>query len=300
MAVGEAVRIVRETRTVRRLRRRGGAILPFVPYGLLPILGLALLLGFGLVPFAFASIQRDTARTASQALADIGATWATASASGQWVHIGGAPPSKQAADQAVAAVRSARAMTLFGAAVPATRVITHFVDVNPAAPAAVTPAPAQPVPVQPAPTTPAPVIATPEPPAAAPAPAAPAASPATPSCDQTFAALLARSRIEFSTGSALIGPENNALLDDIAKAAIACPGDLVIAGHTDNVGRAAFNTGLSRRRAEAVGLALAQRGVPASRVTAEGVGDGRPIADNVTEAGRARNRRIEIRMSPPT
>ena len=70
---------------------------------------------------------------------------------------------------------------------------------------------------------------------------------------------------------------------------------VTIEGHTDDVGRDRSNTTLSLRRAEAVRTALIRRGVAANRLIAEGFGDTRPIADNTTEAGRARNRRIEIR-----
>lgn len=67
-----------------------------------------------------------------------------------------------------------------------------------------------------------------------------------------------------------------------------------IEGHTDSIGSAAYNQLLSQRRAEAVRQYLIERGVAAGRITARGYGASRPIADNKTEAGRARNRRTEI------
>jgi outer membrane protein OmpA-like peptidoglycan-associated protein len=67
-----------------------------------------------------------------------------------------------------------------------------------------------------------------------------------------------------------------------------------IEGHTDSVGDAAANQELSQRRAAAVRDALLARGVDAARVEAVGFGASHPIADNRTESGRQKNRRIEI------
>ncbi len=67
-----------------------------------------------------------------------------------------------------------------------------------------------------------------------------------------------------------------------------------IEGHTDSKGREETNLDLSRQRAEAVKQALVDRGVPAERMAAEGIGAARPIADNATSAGRRENRRVEI------
>ncbi len=65
-----------------------------------------------------------------------------------------------------------------------------------------------------------------------------------------------------------------------------------IAGHTDSDGSNAYNLALSRRRAQAVVTYLRSRGVPANKMVAVGYGEARPIADNRTEDGKARNRRI--------
>ncbi|MBK9964959.1 MAG: OmpA family protein [Holophagales bacterium] len=67
-----------------------------------------------------------------------------------------------------------------------------------------------------------------------------------------------------------------------------------VGGHTDNVGAADANQKLSQDRAQAVMAALASRGIPASRMTAKGYGQTVPIADNRTEEGRAKNRRVEL------
>lgn len=70
--------------------------------------------------------------------------------------------------------------------------------------------------------------------------------------------------------------------------------DVVLEGHTDNVGTAVFNQTLSERRAAAVRDALLSRGVPPIRMAIAGFGMDRPIAPNDTEAGRQLNRRVEI------
>ena len=71
-----------------------------------------------------------------------------------------------------------------------------------------------------------------------------------------------------------------------------------VLGHTDAVGSDAYNMALSRRRAEAVVAALEARGVAASRLRAEGFGKRQQVASDDTEAGRARNRRVEVLISP--
>lgn len=67
-----------------------------------------------------------------------------------------------------------------------------------------------------------------------------------------------------------------------------------IVGHTDNVGQVAHNNDLSLRRAEALKNALVRKGISASRIETRGAGSSQPIADNSTEEGRARNRRVEV------
>jgi outer membrane protein OmpA-like peptidoglycan-associated protein len=69
---------------------------------------------------------------------------------------------------------------------------------------------------------------------------------------------------------------------------------LSIEGHTDNVGTPAANKTLSEQRAQAVMAAVLKGGVAASRVSAVGWGQEKPIADNRSEEGRAKNRRVEI------
>jgi outer membrane protein OmpA-like peptidoglycan-associated protein len=257
---------------------------PFVPFGLVPLVGLAVLMLVALLPFAFGEVQAATEASARAALQKSGATWATAEVSGQWVILEGRPPSREAAVEAERAVRQATADTLFGQAAPATWVFSRFTWLeDPLLP----------------PSRQQPRIGGPDDPGVATPPASEEDAQA---CDQSMAGLLASARIEFPTNSSTIGPGSTALLDAIAAAAGYCRGSLRIEGYTDNVGRDASNTALSRRRAEAVRAALVARGVAAERMVAQGFGAASPIASNGTEQGRARNRRIEIRTlrSPPT
>ncbi|PJJ08169.1 outer membrane protein OmpA-like peptidoglycan-associated protein [Flavobacterium sp. 1] len=69
---------------------------------------------------------------------------------------------------------------------------------------------------------------------------------------------------------------------------------LQIGGHTDNVGGDAYNIDLSKQRAESVKTYLISKGIPDSRLTALGFGDGKPIASNTTSSGRSKNRRVEL------
>jgi OmpA-OmpF porin, OOP family len=69
---------------------------------------------------------------------------------------------------------------------------------------------------------------------------------------------------------------------------------LTIEGHTDSIGRQAYNQTLSADRAEAVKAWLAAHGVEAARLTSVGFGDTRPLADNAAEQGRSQNRRVEL------
>lgn len=253
---------------------------PFVPYGFVPLVGLIAIMLVALVPFAFGEVQAVTQASAQAALEKSGATWARATASGQWVVLDGKPPSREAALRAEEVVRQAQADTLFGQAAPATWVISHFTWAeDPLVPGTLRPRS--------------------EDPGAA---VTPPTEEQAEACDATMATLLAGTRIEFPTGSAAISSGSVRALDAIATAALDCQGALRVEGHTDDVGRDAKNATLSLRRAEAVREALIARGVPPGRLVAEGFGAARPLANNDTADGRARNRRIEIRSvrSSPT
>ena len=102
--------------------------------------------------------------------------------------------------------------------------------------------------------------------------------------------------ITFDTAKAAIKTESKPVLDQIGAlltndAALR----LEIQGHTDNVGAPTANLALSQQRAEAVKKYLVDtHGIAAARLTTAGFGDTRPVADNKTEEGRAKNRRVEL------
>lgn len=102
--------------------------------------------------------------------------------------------------------------------------------------------------------------------------------------------------VEFETDSDVITPLGTALLDEILTALQQFPDvSIEIAGHTDDQGSEEYNDDLSRRRADAVLAYLVARGEPVDRFLVSGYGEARPIADNATADGRARNRRIEFK-----
>jgi len=103
------------------------------------------------------------------------------------------------------------------------------------------------------------------------------------------------SDISFATGSARIAPALDPILDRFAQTLLENPRTTVrIVGHTDSTGSDAINDPLSVNRASSVRNHLAARGVAGDRIAIDGRGSREPIADNATEAGRARNRRVDI------
>lgn len=99
----------------------------------------------------------------------------------------------------------------------------------------------------------------------------------------------------FSTGSAELRGGANSNLDKLVNFLNKYPErNVQIEGHTDNVGSADYNQGLSQRRAESVRSYLQQQGIAPQRLSASGIGMGQPIADNASAAGRQQNRRVEI------
>ncbi|EIJ70450.1 OmpA family protein [Pasteurella bettyae] len=101
--------------------------------------------------------------------------------------------------------------------------------------------------------------------------------------------------IVFATGSSDINPRYFRRLNALAKYFVENNRRGEIAGYTDNVGDAAANQKLSEARANAIRNYLVSQGVPADALVAVGYGQDNPIADNNTEEGRAKNRRIEFR-----
>jgi OOP family OmpA-OmpF porin len=107
--------------------------------------------------------------------------------------------------------------------------------------------------------------------------------------------------VQFDNNSATLRPESLSYLDQVA----ARLNELtlitgVIEGHTDSNGSAEYNQDLSERRAKTVRDYLVSKGVAGSRLTAEGLGETRPVADNTTADGRAQNRRVVLRRTDQT
>lgn len=101
--------------------------------------------------------------------------------------------------------------------------------------------------------------------------------------------------ISFDPGRADIKPNFRPVLDQFAQSLVQNPSSVIqIVGHTDATGNDAANVQLSRDRANATRDYLASRGVSTNRMTTDGRGEREPVASNDTDAGRARNRRVEI------
>jgi len=105
-------------------------------------------------------------------------------------------------------------------------------------------------------------------------------------------------RLTFETGKATLMPESQEQLKNIAEILKAYPKvSIKLGGYTDNVGDPQANLRLSQQRAEAVMADLVKLGIDAKRLQAEGYGQEHPVADNSTEEGRAKNRRIDLRVT---
>jgi len=153
-----------------------------------------------------------------------------------------------------------------------------------AAPRAAAPAPA-----------PAPRAAAPAPAAAAPRAAAPAARPAPPPAAATKVTYAADTFFDFD--KSVLKADGKAKLDDLAGKVKAINLEVIIAvGHTDATGSDAYNQKLSVKRADAVKAYLITKGIEKNRVYTEGKGEKQPVADNKTDAGRSKNRRVEIEV----
>lgn len=101
--------------------------------------------------------------------------------------------------------------------------------------------------------------------------------------------------INFETGKSAIKPESQPIVDQMVEMLKSNPTLKVsIEGHTDNVGTAAANLKLSQDRAAALVSALAAKGIDKTRLKSKGWGQTKPVADNSTNDGKAKNRRVEI------
>ena len=106
--------------------------------------------------------------------------------------------------------------------------------------------------------------------------------------------------LSFASGAATIDPSYYPLLEKVESAIDVFPrSDLIIEGHTDSYGSDATNQSLSQARADSVQqYMLNAMRIPSTRLTATGYGETRPIANNETSQGRARNRRIDVVIQP--
>ena len=110
-------------------------------------------------------------------------------------------------------------------------------------------------------------------------------------------AALANRIIEFESGQASLTPAGTGVLDQMADALKKLGGVKVeVIGHTDNAGSRAANLSLSQARAEAVKAYVVGQGIAQESIAVSGEGPDRPVADNRTPEGRARNRRIEFKV----
>ena len=118
-------------------------------------------------------------------------------------------------------------------------------------------------------------------------------------CTTAFARLMQNNVINFALDSDVIDPKSAPLLQSLIRVAVRCDGaSIEVSGHTDSTGDAATNFALSQRRANAVRRYLIERGVHQERITAQGFGSTRPVADNATPEGQAQNRRIDFTVTP--
>lgn len=134
-------------------------------------------------------------------------------------------------------------------------------------------------------------VAAPEP---APVPVAPAPQPV----KQKITLAKAEGVANFKVNSARLTPAGRAAVDEVIEELRGFDRvkSIVITGHTDSTGSAAYNQKLSERRAAAVRDYMISRGVNPALLTAIGAGEDQPIADNGTKEGRAMNRRVEIEI----
>lgn len=135
------------------------------------------------------------------------------------------------------------------------------------------------------------------PPAPAPAPAASQQKVEADKCQAVVNKVRSEGVINFKRASADLDQQSDATLDQIAAVLTTCKSARIeVQGHTDAEGTPERNANLSNRRARAVSDYLIRAGVSASRLTAVGYGETRPIAPNDTSENRAKNRRIEFEV----
>lgn len=109
------------------------------------------------------------------------------------------------------------------------------------------------------------------------------------------------SKVTFDVDSAIVSPQFRPTLNEVARVLSQYEKTFVdVLGHTDSTGSDTYNMTLSQRRADSVATYLSSNGVLRARMATQGLGEGRPVADNGSENGRSANRRVEIRLVPVT
>jgi len=116
-------------------------------------------------------------------------------------------------------------------------------------------------------------------------------------CQEKFNLLLGKEKIEFQSNKSSLKANNHKLLEELSDIALLCPNvKIEIVGHTDSLGNDTKNLELSLSRAKAVVAKLFSLGISLERLDAKGMGENRPVADNNSKEGRAKNRRIEFKV----
>jgi OOP family OmpA-OmpF porin len=155
---------------------------------------------------------------------------------------------------------------------------------------------AEPAPA-PVPASPAPAAASAQEPAPAPAPASASAPVPVVAAAPTSEKVTFEADTFFDFDKFALKPAGKAKLEDLVSKLIGTDIEVVVAtGHTDSVGSDAYNQKLSMRRANAVKAFLVSKGIPADRIFTEGKGESKPVADNKTSEGRAKNRRVDVEV----
>jgi OOP family OmpA-OmpF porin len=124
-------------------------------------------------------------------------------------------------------------------------------------------------------------------------------------CPKVFVSdgkIVIQDKVEFAYDKAVIRKSSDPLLSAVADTLKSNPDiELVeVQGHTDNRGSVFYNRRLSQKRADAVKVALVKLGIDAKRLTTKGYGPAKPLVDNKTEDGRAKNRRVEFLITKRT
>jgi outer membrane protein OmpA-like peptidoglycan-associated protein len=158
--------------------------------------------------------------------------------------------------------------------------------------------PKPPPPAPPPPPPPAPKPTPPPPPPPPPPPAAPKPTPPPPPPAPKVERTIILDDVLFDFDKSAVKPEAAAILDRLVAFMNENKDKKVsLSGHTDNVGTDAYNVKLSDRRWMSVRDYVVKKGVDGGRVSGQGFGESKPIADNKTAEGRSKNRRVEIKVN---